>query len=241
MPYIIYTDGACSGNPGPGGWGLILADPSGHVLERGGGAADTTNNRMELIAIIESLKLLKEPSKEVHIYSDSSYSLKGITQWRAGWIKKNWVTSAGKPVANVDLWKALGDVLDPMLADNRWHFHWHYVPGHKGIEGNERADEIACSYSAGAPTTLYDGPLTSYKFSLEVLAPEELPKNLVKKKTSTKSSKKAFGYISLVNGEFNFDSSWKACEARVKGRSGARFKKVFSEEELHDYRAKWTS
>ena len=135
MKVEIYTDGACSGNPGPGGWGSLLLYNS-HQKELSGGDRDTTNNRMELTAVIRSLNALKRPC-EVTIHTDSTYVMKGITEWIKSWKARNWKTAAKKPVKNVDLWKELEDALQPHKVQ------WRWVKGHSGVEGNERADELA--------------------------------------------------------------------------------------------------
>lgn len=132
---VVYTDGACSGNPGPGGWGASLRY-GGTVRDICGGAAQTTNNRMEMQAAIEALNALKRPC-EVDLYTDSTYLRQGILQWLANWKRKNWKTAAGKPVKNQDLWQAL----DTAVA--RHQVSWHWVKGHAGDAGNERADELA--------------------------------------------------------------------------------------------------
>ncbi len=132
---MVYTDGACSGNPGPGGWGASLRY-GGTVRDICGGAAQTTNNRMEMQAAIEALNALKRPC-EVDLYTDSTYLRQGILQWLANWKRKNWKTAAGKPVKNQDLWQAL----DTAVA--RHQVSWHWVKGHAGDAGNERADELA--------------------------------------------------------------------------------------------------
>lgn len=134
-PVIIYTDGACSGNPGPGGWCAILRyGPHEKVLQ--GGASLTTNNRMELRAALEALRALTRPST-VEIHTDSEYLQKGITQWLAGWMKKGWRTSTGQPVKNQDLWRALHAALGPHRVT------WRWVRGHAGDDFNERADRLA--------------------------------------------------------------------------------------------------
>jgi len=132
---ILYTDGACKGNPGPGGWGAWLTF-SGHERRLCGGAADTTNNRMELSGAIEGLKALKE-SCEVELFTDSSYVQKGITQWLSGWKRKGWLTASKQPVKNKDLWQLLD------AECQRHTVTWKWVKGHAGIEGNEIADELA--------------------------------------------------------------------------------------------------
>ncbi|WP_298984894.1 ribonuclease HI [uncultured Roseibium sp.] len=131
----IYTDGACSGNPGPGGWGAILRF-GGHERELQGGETETTNNRMELMAAIEALNTLKRPCA-VDLYTDSTYVRSGIREWLEGWKRKNWRTAANKPVKNADLWQALD------TARERHDVTWHWVKGHAGHPDNERADELA--------------------------------------------------------------------------------------------------
>ena len=133
----MFTDGACKGNPGPGGWGVLLRAP-GHEKELFGGEAHTTNNRMELTAVIEGLTALKRPC-EVDLYLDSQYVRQGITEWIAGWKAKGWRTSTKQPVKNVDLWQRL----DALVSGAGHVIRWHWVRGHAGHEGNERADALA--------------------------------------------------------------------------------------------------
>lgn len=145
----IYTDGACSGNPGPGGWGTVIYFSDGSVHELGGGEAQTTNNRMEMQAAIRALEFLLtiDQTEGVALYTDSEYVKNGITQWLTGWKKKGWKTAAGKPVLNQDLWRTL-DLLQEQTL-NRLPLQWKYVKGHSGDPGNERCDEIARSFSLG--------------------------------------------------------------------------------------------
>ena len=131
----IYTDGACKGNPGPGGWGALLRC-QGQEKELFGGAPDTTNNRMELQAVIEALRCLKR-SCDIDIYTDSQYVQKGISEWITGWKARGWRTASKAPVKNADLWQ----MLDAEVARHR--IQWHWVKGHAGHEFNERADELA--------------------------------------------------------------------------------------------------
>ncbi|MBV9382287.1 MAG: ribonuclease HI [Streptosporangiaceae bacterium] len=132
---VIYTDGACSGNPGPGGWGAVLRwGNTGKELH--GGDPSTTNNRMELMAAIQALEALNRPSS-VRLYTDSRYLLDGITKWIASWERRGWVTTAKQPVKNVDLWQRL------VAAMSRHEVRWTWVKGHNGDPGNERADELA--------------------------------------------------------------------------------------------------
>ncbi len=132
---VIYTDGACSGNPGPGGWGAILMSGH-HRKELNGGEANTTNNRMELMAAIAALEALKRPS-QIELHTDSNYLKDGITKWIHGWRRNGWKTADKKPVKNVELWQRLDE------ARARHEIDWRWVKGHAGETENERADELA--------------------------------------------------------------------------------------------------
>lgn len=132
---IIYADGACKGNPGKGGWGALLI-AGGHEKELCGGENDTTNNRMELRAVIEALGILDRPC-DVTVYTDSQYVQKGISEWIHGWKARGWKTTAREPVKNVDLWQTLD------AAQARHRIEWRWVKGHAGHPGNERADRLA--------------------------------------------------------------------------------------------------
>ncbi|GAA6140906.1 ribonuclease HI [Hydrogenophaga sp. 5NK40-0174] len=134
---VMYTDGACKGNPGPGGWGVLLQS-GGHEKELWGGEAETTNNRMELMAVIEGLSALKRPCR-IDLHLDSQYVRKGITEWIHGWKAKGWKTASKQPVKNADLWRRL----DELVHDGVHDIHWHWVKGHSGHPGNERADALA--------------------------------------------------------------------------------------------------
>ena len=132
---IIYTDGACKGNPGPGGWGVIL-NYKGVVKELYGGEKDTTNNRMELTAAIQALEALKKQC-HVELNTDSKYVLQGITEWLPNWKKRGWKTAGNKPVKNEDLWRRLD------MARSRHDIEWKWIKGHSGHKENDRADELA--------------------------------------------------------------------------------------------------
>ncbi|WP_088307153.1 ribonuclease HI [Novosphingobium sp. B 225] len=137
----IFTDGACKGNPGPGGWGAVLRSGA-HEKEMSGREAATTNNRMEMTAVIEGLNALKAPS-DVQLYTDSRYVIDGITKWIFGWQKNGWINSQKKPVLNADLWQAL------LEAKRRHKITWHWVKGHDGHPENERADKLASDAALG--------------------------------------------------------------------------------------------
>lgn len=145
----FYTDGACLGNPGPGGWGTVVYFKDGSVFEMGGAHRHSTNNRMELQAAIQALKVLAASgqTEPVTLYTDSEYVKNGITKWVKGWKKKGWKTSQGKPVLNQDLWETLDELNMPIVE-------WKYVRGHSGNEGNERCDFIARAFASGKSPTL---------------------------------------------------------------------------------------
>lgn len=134
---VIYTDGACKGNPGPGGWGAMLTSGD-TVKELFGGEMGTTNNRMEMTAVIEALAALKRPCR-VTLYLDSEYVRKGITEWISGWKARGWRTAAKQPVKNIDLWQKL----DNLITSSGHAIEWRWVKGHAGDPGNERADALA--------------------------------------------------------------------------------------------------
>lgn len=152
----IYTDGACTGNPGPGGWGVVVYFTDGSIHEMGGDAAQTTNNRMEMQAAISALKLLTTANQiePITLYTDSEYLINGVTKWVKGWKKKGWKTAQGKPVLNQDLWEALDELNTPLLK-------WQHVRGHAGNVGNERCDTIASAFANGRTLSLQQGQITN--------------------------------------------------------------------------------
>lgn len=231
---IVFTDGACSGNPGPGGWGAILRSPLGKVKEIGGGEAHTTNNKMELTATLEALRLLssvkKLSTKEIRLYTDSKYVIQGISSWIHGWRRNGWKNSAGADVSNRDLWEALS----AEISKHGYKIEWLYVPGHSGVPGNERCDEIAVAFAKGWDIDLYQGDAASYTVDLDRLPAAVSPDGV------TKPRKKGPAvYLSYVDGKLHRDKDWKSCEARVKGRAGVRYKKVESPEEEEAILKEW--
>ncbi len=238
---LIFTDGACSGNPGPGGWGSIMAMPDGTVQELGGGAPATTNNRMEMAAAIHSLAKLEPPAQpaKIKLYTDSSYLIKGITQWIWGWRSRGWKNAEGKDVANRELWEEL---LRHVTRLKPATIEWKYVRGHAGNPGNERCDFIAVAFATGKREQLYIGPRDGYFIDLSVL-PDEEPVPEQKKTASTgsrsgSSSARSSGapsgpttYLSYHAGILKRHSTWAECERHVKGQSNAKFKKVKSVDE----------
>lgn len=227
----VYTDGACRGNPGRGGWGVRALYPDGCVVERGGSAWKTTNNRMELKAVIEALKLVVEMEKVV-VVTDSEYVRRGITQWVEGWKKRGWTTVTGKPVKNRDLWQELCGLLRPGV-------NWEYVPGHSGQPDNERCDRIACAFADGRAIELSDGAdvadVNPSDFCGVVLGGGGKKR---KKRKKRKTAKGGY-YLSLVGGRLQRHETWPDCEARVKGVSGALFKKCADREEQAEIVSGW--
>lgn len=234
---IIYGDGACSGNPGPGGWGSIVSDFE-RVYELGAGERNTTNNRMEMSAVLESLRFLLTKYTEfplnITIFTDSVYVIRGATQWLFGWKKRGWKNSSGEEIANPDLWQSFDEVLLKILK-KKWKVNWKYVRGHTGIRGNERCDEIAVAFSKCEIMHLFQGSASEYAFDIRLL-PKDEPLPEFKNKSDDKS--KPAWYLSYVNGKFQKHQSWKECEAVVKGRP-AKFKKVTSFEEEEAVKKSW--
>lgn len=223
---LIFCDGACSGNPGPGGWGAIVATPDGEVWEMGGSSSSTTNNKMELTSAIEALKSISSWDGNVLLCTDSVYVIRGATQWIWGWRKRGWLTADGKEVANRDLWEVLSAEMN--RRQKKGKISWRFVRGHSGVPGNERCDELAVKFSKGEKPGLYRGPLLKYPVPIHDL-PEEAPLPVMNSGSVTKA--KPYSYLSLLDGRAERHLSWAECERRVKGRSGAKFKKAMSAEE----------
>lgn len=232
---LIFADGASSGNPGPGGWGAVVVSPDGMVQEIGKGDPQTTNNRMEMEAVIGALDLVAGKPGPVAVCTDSVYVIRGITQWVWGWRTRDWKTAEGKDVANADLWKRMMGVVGGRGRENP--ISWHFVRGHAGIPGNERVDEIAVAYSKGRRPSLYRGPLLQYAIAIYDI-PEDT--SLPEQKEITKGPKPtAYSYLSLLGGKAERHSTWAECERRVKGQSGAKFKKAMSADEEQAILKSW--
>ncbi len=224
----IFTDGGAIGNPGPGGWGaIILNETSKKVIELGGKEDKTTNNRMEMMAIVQALKY--SPDGLITIYSDSKYTITGITQWVFGWEKNNWKTKNKTDVLNKDLWQALIEVTKDKEIE------WKHVEGHVGIAGNERVDTIANSFARGNEVSLFNGDLKEYSVNLLDMKKNEAAAS---QKAKAKSSAKAYSYISMIDGKIEKHTTWAECEARVKGKK-ARFKKTLSKEDEEKIISEW--
>jgi ribonuclease HI len=224
---VVFTDGAAKGNPGPGGWGVVILTTDGQVLELGGRAAPTTNNRMELTGAIQALTRLRETLGPLAIYTDSTYVIKGIREWIWGWRKRAWKTADGGDVVNRELWEQLWDLI---VARGKGAIEWHYVRGHSGIPGNERVDEIADGFAVNRGIALYSGPFSGYpRPLLDLPADTSVPARSAGASTSGKGKGTAYSYLSVVDGRPMRHKTWTECEKRVKGRSGARFKKAMSQ------------
>jgi ribonuclease HI len=239
---IIYTDGSSLGNPGPGGWGAVVSINNEKIIEIGGRENESTNNRMEITAAIEALHLVEKrkiESKTIIIHTDSSYLLNGITLWIYAWVKNNWKTKLGDSVLNKDLWEILYKVHSNLK--NKYEIEWVKVSGHKGVHLNERCDEIATGFSSQSLPILFTGNLKDYERLFGVsLEDHKGEKTKIKKVFKKDSKEKAYSYVSMISGKIFVDKTWDACEKRVKGKSGAKYKKVFSKEEEKELIGLWS-
>ena len=227
---LIFTDGSSRGNPGPGGWGAIVIGET-DVQELGGRVEQTTNNRMELSAVIYALEYVKVASgsrASVKVLTDSSYVLKGATEWLSGWQRNQWKTAAKQEVLNRDLWEVF------LLASEGVRITWQLLKGHAGIPANERCDEIATAFADNKAPVLFSGPLDTYPVDFS-LSGTFIPRAM---KSRSKNGK-AYSYVSRVDGVIQTHTTWKECEARVKGVPGARFKRADSAEDERTIIAEW--
>jgi ribonuclease HI len=234
-PVVVFTDGAAKGNPGPGGWGAVVL-LNGRVRELGGGLRHTTNNRMELTAAIEALTHLREIPDNVALYTDSTYLIRGIREWIPNWRRRGWRTIEGKDVLNRELWERLGRLVEDRL-DN---VEWHYLRGHTGIPGNERADEIANAFASGEDPGLYEGPVGEYPVKVfDLPSDTSLPGPNSSGRSGFGKKAKPYSYLSLADGVAMRHATWAECEQRVKGRSGARHKKAMSAQDEAEILKSW--
>ncbi|HEY1078580.1 MAG TPA: ribonuclease HI [Bdellovibrio sp.] len=230
---LIFSDGACSGNPGPGGWGSVILFPNDQVQELGAADSSTTNNRMEMMAALEALRYIQHQPGPVHFYTDSTYLIRGITQWMWGWKKRGWKTADGGEVSNRDIWEQLGAVVQARGASGK--IDWKYSRGHIGTPGNERCDRIAVAFSKKESTYLYSGSLDNYSVNLlQVPLDTSLPEM-----RESKEKKEAFSYLSNIGGLVYRHKTWPSCQKRVSGQSGAKFKKAMSAAEESEILKSW--
>ncbi len=258
---IIFSDGSSRGNPGRGGYGAIFIH-NDRAIELGKRFEHTTNNKMELQSVIDALCLIDKNKNdlsnplEITIFTDSKYVIKGATEWIFGWKINGWKTANKEEVKNRELWEEMSDLISGKKIN------WKLLPGHAGVLGNERCDEIATKFADGETVDLYDEALDKYKINnlnaddiLKVFYNPELiqeAKDLKKsgeiggsggaRKSGGKSSAKAYSYVSFVDGKIHIDNNWSDCEKRVKGKSGALYKKAISksdeEETIRIFRGK---
>jgi len=219
----------------------VIVTPQGHVTELGGGAAHTTNNRMELSGAIAALGHVANDPAPVAIYTDSSYVIKGITQWVWNWQRRGWKTAEGSDVLNRELWEQLSSLV---TARGKGRIAWHWVRGHDGTPGNERVDQIAVAFAKQRSEPLYDGPIAGYELPIleradgtsisenpewDLSNPSGRASSRAPGKPASRASKAAaHSYLSVVDGVLERHQTWADCERRVKGRAGARFKKALS-------------
>ncbi len=255
---IIFTDGSSRGNPGRGGYGVVAIYPNAHgemyVDELGGREDLTTNNKMELQAVIEGVKNFVGYYSDIELkdhtfnfYVDSKYVLQGATQWIHGWKKNNWITAGKEEVKNREEWKEL----DALIYGRGLKTKWNLIEGHAGVFGNERCDAIATAFADAKGTSddakkninLFTGTLAEYQASeigvgiLNLEAVNQDAKDKLKARKKSGSSAAAFSYVSMVDGDIQTHATWKECEARVKGKSKARFKKAISKSDEESIKA----
>lgn len=221
----IFTDGASKGNPGPGGWGAIVATDE-RVQELGGGEKHTTNNRMELTAAVEALRhVLSLKPNGVTIYCDSAYTINGATKWIHDWKKNGWKTKEKKEVLNKDLWERLA----LLMAANK-KIEWQKVGGHVEVPGNERADEIATGFAENKNVHLFSGPRSAYRIDLARIAHN--PKAQAKRSAArAHATTKAHSYVSKVDGTIMTHNTWDECKRRVEGKKALYKKSTSAEDE----------
>lgn len=233
---LVFTDGSSLGNPGPGGYGAVIVSLKlGEVIELGGGKPNTTNNEMELSATIAALSYLSASPMPIDMMVDSQYVNNGITKWVKNWEKNGWQTQNKEPVSHQALWKNLLSITRMIQAQAP--VTWNYVPGHVGVHGNERADEIATSFASAKDIDLFRGSLHDYPIDILNF---DLEKARADKKDSTKkkTAGKAYLYLSLIDGDLQRHKTWAECEARVKGKD-AKFRKALSPEHEQEILAEW--
>ena len=213
---LIYTDGSSLGNPGPGGYGVVIVSPThSEVVELGGGKPNTTNNEMEMTAVVAALAYCTSTTFPVTLYTDSKFVINGITKWSHGWRKNGWMTASKQPVTHKSLWQDMVALVEGRPTGGE--VTWQYVPGHQGVPGNERVDDIAQGFARGKSIELYRGNIVGYTIP-----------DITKTPTITGKGQTEEGYplyLSLIEGSLERHTTWKECEARVKGKS-AKFKKV---------------
>lgn len=234
---IIFTDGSSLGNPGPGGYGCVLVFQAlDEVIELGGSKPKTTNNEMELTAVIAALSYAVHNSAPTTINTDSSYVVHGITKWVQNWEKNGWMTKDKKAVSHKTLWQQLVELVRAREKDAP--ITWNVVPGHMGVHGNERVDEIATSYAKGGSPQLFRGKLSEY--SVPDILKVEIDQEALAERSEKRAhaSAKAHSYLSLVDGVLMKHETWADTEERVRGKK-AKFRKAISPEHEEEIMREW--
>lgn len=232
----IYTDGSSRGNPGPGGWAAIVMTDT-KVVELAGNVTPATNNQMELMAVEKGLEYtqIHFPEYTVLVHADSTYVLRGLESWLDGWKRNGWLTATKKPVENKNQWQALLELRDFFGKK----LELVKVEGHSGHTYNDRCDELAVAAALNTPLNIFEGSVKEYEQRLIDSPPQSIQKSAKKPGASKKETGPAYSYVSMVNGKVFTDKTWAACEARVKGTKGVKYKKVFSKGEetglIQDY------
>ena len=236
---VCYCDGACTGNPGPGGWGAIVLTPDGVVRELGGAAEHTTNNRMELSGAIHALNLVRTlKTTPVRVYTDSKYVIQGIMEWVLGWKRRGWIKVDGTAVVNKDLWLELDRLVGARRETGPATFL--HVRGHSGVPGNERCDRISVAFANGDRPGLYRGPVGEYRVDLTPPEPEVVDEvKRSSRRDKPQVDPKKVSYLSLVDGQLKRHATWDECKLLVHGRSNAKFKKCTSANEEVTVLASW--
>ncbi len=240
----IYTDGSARGNPGPAGWGSIIMDHEhGSVVELGGRFDMATNNRMELLAVHDTLIYIEQQKMYTTpcvFFIDSAYVQKGITLWMYAWERNEWKTKEGGDVLNQDLWQEIFFLV--FRLKRLVNITFEKIAGHSGLFGNEQADRVATSFADKKTTLLYKGALASYQEFCAGFVPDKkkMTMSTTSKSQTIKKTGKAYSYVSYVAGVVHTDKDWKSCEARVTGKKNTRYKKVFSADEevevIHEFK-----
>ena len=238
--FHIFTDGASKGNPGHAGWGAVVITPHGTTYELGGYLADATNNHMELLAVDKAIQSLGSDPGDIKVFTDSQYVINGIQSWLPKWEKNNWRTAQNKAVLNQVVWQDLAQTIQKRKALGQ--LSWHYVPGHRGVQGNERADTIASRHALRSHVDLYNGPSESYPIKIDLQKDLDTIELLMLANPNARGSKKkVFCYLSCLDGEVKQHKTWEECQKRIYRRPHVRFKKVYSQEHLEKVVDEWAS
>ncbi len=231
--FFVFIDGSSLGNPGPGGWGaLLIAREENQIAEIGGSKKNSTNNEMELEALVQSLSFLRGNSGNILFFSDSRYLVQAMSIWLDGWRKNGWRRKDGKEIKNLSLWKKISSLLEERGKNTVFFIH---IPSHVGIFGNERVDKIAQSFAKGESIELYQGTFKKYPFRDKLLLPSLEEIYTKKSQKRRRKDKQKCYYLSFQNGKVTRYENWEECKKHVLGKKGIRYKKICSKEEREDF------